>query len=48
MMDKERGLIKMQKYCIIPKDGNDFWRLVHTMSLNDQEKKLLQECKKNM
>ncbi|WP_425438910.1 PolC-type DNA polymerase III [Propionispira arboris] len=45
MMDKERGLINMQKYCIIPKDGNDFWRLVHTMSTNDQEKKLLQECK---
>ena len=37
----------MQKYCIIPQKGNDFWKFVHSMPLTDSDKALLRECRIN-
>ena len=34
----------MQKYCIVPRKGNAFWQLVQGLSLQAEEKKLLQAC----
>ena len=44
-MDNEKGSVSMQKYCIIPRQGNDFWQLVRGLPLSEQDKKILQECK---
>ena len=34
----------MQKYCIIPQQGNVFWQLVQGMALDEAQKKLLRAC----
>ncbi len=34
----------MQKYCIIPQQGNVFWQLVQGMALDEDQKKLLRSC----
>lgn len=34
----------MQKYCIIPREGNDFWQLVRGLPLAEDEKRFLQQC----
>jgi len=35
----------MQKYCIIPREGNDFWQLVRSLPVEEKQKKLFQECR---
>lgn len=35
----------MQKYCIVPREGNDFWQMVRALPLEADDKKRLQACK---